>query len=567
MTAVWRLLPLVGLAVAVVLAQARMPPFAIAPTFADGDLSSASGRGEALFVQRCAVCHPRGELGAQGPGLGGVFGRKAAKGKGFAYSLALRSSNLTWDRATLDRFLTGPGQLVPGTTMPVSLDDANVRRDVIDFLVSLHPDTSGAARAEASVSLGDYHGDAPGVRRRITAADLPPPFTTPSARNGPTIVDPPVGSRASVPAGFSVEVLAKSLQNPRLLRAAPNGDVFVAETAKGQLRAVRLGADGSPARLEVFATGLDRPFGLAFFPPGRDPRWLYVANVNSIVRFPYRAGDLRARGSPVTVVERLTETAGGHSTRDIAFSNDGAQMLVSVGSASNVAESATTRLSDEIAAWEASHGLGASWDDEEDRADVLAFDPEGNGRHTFATGIRNCVGLATNPETGDVWCATNERDGLGDDLVPDYVTRVRQGRFYGWPWYYIGDHEDPRQAGVRRDLAGRVSVPDVLLQAHSAPLQITFYDGAMFPASYRGDAFVCLHGSWNRSSRTGPKVVRVRLDRGVPTGEYEDFMTGFVVNDADVWARPVGVAVASDGALLVTEDGNGTLWRISYRAP
>ena len=496
-----------------------------------------------------------------------MFGRRAGTGRGFAYSRALRSSSLTWDRATLDLFLTAPSQLVSGTTMPVSLEDADVRREVIEFLTSLHSDGQVAPVAATSAGRGDYHGDAPGVRRHITALDMPAPFATPSARNGPTVVDPPAGSRPQLPEGFSVDVLARNLQNPRLLRIGPNGDLFVAETANGRLRALRIGADGTAARVETFATGLDRPFGIAFFPPGRDPQWLYVANVNSIVRFAYRSGDLRARGQPETVVAQLTETTGGHSTRDLLFSNDGAQMLVSVGSASNVAESATARSVDAIAAWEATHGLGASWDDEEDRADVLAFDPEGKGRRVFATGIRNCVGLAANPENGDVWCSTNERDGLGDDLVPDYVTRVHDGRFYGWPWFYIGDHEDPRQAGVRRDLVGRVSVPDVLLQAHSAPLELAFYEGPMFPAAYRGDAFVCLHGSWNRASRTGPKVIRIRVQGGVPTGEYEDFMTGFVVNDADVWARPVGVAVAPDGALLVSEDGNGTLWRIAYRAP
>ena len=198
-------------------------------------------------------------------------------------------------------------------------------------------------------------------------------------------------------------------------------------------------------------------------------------------------------------------------------------------------------------------------------------DPEGHQPlHTFATGIRNGVGLAVNPQTGDLWVSTNERDALGDNLVPDYITRVREGGFYGWPWYYMGDHEDPRHAGERPDLAGRITVPDVLLQSHSASLEMTFYTAtngaAAFPAEYDGDAFAAFHGSWNRSSRTGYKVVRVRLVDGVPTGEYEDFLTGFVVDNRDVWGRPVGVAVAHDGALLVTEDGHGTLWRISYDA-
>jgi glucose/arabinose dehydrogenase len=204
---------------------------------------------------------------------------------------------------------------------------------------------------------------------------------------------------------------------------------------------------------------------------------------------------------------------------------------------------------------------------ERDRADVLVFDPEGRGRAVFATGIRNCVGLVVHPSTGDVWCSTNERDGLGDDLVPDYITRVRRGGFYGWPWYYLGDHEDPRHAGERADLRGTAIVPDVLLQAHSASLQMTFYEATAFPARYRGGAFASLHGSWNRGKRTGPKVVFVPLEGGAPTGEYEDFMTGFVVDEQSVWARPVGVAVGRDGALFVSEDGNGTVWRVVYEAP
>jgi glucose/arabinose dehydrogenase len=185
-----------------------------------------------------------------------------------------------------------------------------------------------------------------------------------------------------------------------------------------------------------------------------------------------------------------------------------------------------------------------------------------------ATGIRNGAGIAVNPDTGELWSSTNERDGLGDDLVPDYITRVKAGAFYGWPWFYMGAHEDPRHANERPDLAGRVIDPDVLLQSHSAPLEMCFYTASTgvvaFPAEYRGDIFAALHGSWNRSSRTGYKVVRVLLDHGVPTGKYVDFLTGFVVNDRSVWGRPVGVAVAHDGALLVTEDGNGTLWRVSY---
>ncbi len=221
-------------------------------------------------------------------------------------------------------------------------------------------------------------------------------------------------------------------------------------------------------------------------------------------------------------------------------------MLVSVGSDSNVGEAHGNLCRRR---WNAVDGsqkmpLGASWGDETARADVLAFDPDGKNRALFATGIRNCVGLAVHPSTGDLYCSTNERDGLGDNLVPDYVTRVQEGAFYGWPWFYIGDNQDPRHAGARADLKGKITVPDVLIQPHSASLGLTFYNGDAFPAEYRGDGFAAEHGSWNRSKRTGYKVIRIRLKDGVPTGEYEDFVTGFVVNDSEVWGRPVGVAVS-----------------------
>jgi glucose/arabinose dehydrogenase len=277
---------------------------------------------------------------------------------------------------------------------------------------------------------------------------------------------------------------------------------------------------------------------------------------------PYRNGDLTARGAAETIVPHLP--VGGHATRDVAFSPDGATMYVSVGSGSNDAEG-MGRLSDaELRKWTADHPLGATWGDEARRADVLAFDPQGKNERIFATGIRNCVGLAIDRASGTVWCSTNERDGLGDDVPPDYITRVRDGAFYGWPWYYIGAHEDPRHPDARPDLKDRITIPDVLLQAHSASLGMTFYDGTQFPAAYRGNIFAAEHGSWNRSKRTGYKVVRVVVENGVPTGEYEDFVTGFVINDSEVWGRPVGVTVDKDGALLVSEDGSGTIWRVSY---
>ncbi len=539
-----------------------------------------AARGAALFAERCAVCHSTGDRGGQGPGLAGVAARHAGRASGFAYSRALRASGLTWDPTTLDSFLAAPSRVVPGTTMPIATPDETERRELIADLATLRPAPAAIATGSSASPLasaappglrtgsdafGDYRDDGPGVRRHITAGDLPRPYASRSARNSPSVVDPPAGAHPIVPPGFSVDAFARELDGPRIVRVAPNGDIFVSETASGRILVLRA-KDGAttPTNNELFATGLDEPFGIAFFPPGSDPKWVYVANLNSVVRFAYASGDLKARGSPETVVPKLADSTGGHSTRDVVFSADGSKMYISVGSGSNVAETIAKKSPAEAAAWDAAHGLGATWGDETNRADVLVFDPDGKNGHVFASGIRNCVGLALSPETHDVYCSTNERDALGDDLVPDYVTRVKEGAFYGWPWYFIGDHEDPRHAGERPDLVGKVTVPDVLLQPHSASLGLTFYEGAMFPSEYEGDGFAAFHGSWNRELRTGPKVVRIVMKNGAPTGEYEDFMTGFTVDNEHVWGRPVGVAVAHDGALLVSEDGNGTIWRVEY---
>jgi len=416
-----------------------------------------------------------------------------------------------------------------------------------------------------TVRYGDWHQDAPGVVHRILPADLPADYATQSHSNGPHIVARPPGASPVVPAGFTAALFASGLRMPRGIRVAPNGDIFVAESGADRVRLLRA-PDGAarPVQSTVFATGLNMPFGMAFFPPGPDPRWVYVAETDKLVRFAYRNGDVQAEGRPEVVIPTLPE--GGHWTRDLAVAPDGSRLYLSVGSASNVATGLAPRDTATTKAWEATHGRGAGWGDEAGRADVLVLDPEGHDVRVFATGLRNCSGETIQPATGDLWCATNERDGLGDDLPPDYITRVRSGAFYGWPWYYIGDHEDPRHRGERPDLRGGVTVPDLLLQPHSAPLGMVFYDGAMFPRAYRGDAFVALHGSWNRGLRTGYKVVRVHMEAGQPTGGYEDFMTGFVADEEGVWGRPVDVAVAHDGALLVTEDGNDTIWRIAYRA-
>jgi glucose/arabinose dehydrogenase len=447
-------------------------------------------------------------------------------------------------------------------------------------------------------AFGDWHADKPGVRRLFKPNDQPRPFVTKSVSNGPDKVMMPAGAKPLLPPGFTAELVASGIANPRTVRVAPNGDLFVADSKANQIRIYRL-KEGSakPASEAVFATGgalrvkkvidaiiargwlpdalsglrelisyefdgfLYQPYGIAFYPLGDNPQWIYVANSDSVVRFPYKSGDLKASGEPEIIVDHIPSVH--HWTRDIVFSPDGTTMFLSVGSGSNMALDMPKEPKGGLDQWRLSKPLGATWDAEERRADVLAFDPDGHNERIFATGLRNCSGMTVQPATGKLWCVVNERDELGDNLPFEYATAVKEGAFYGWPWYYIGGNEDPRKKGQRPDLASRITVPDVLMQAHSAPLNIAFYDGTNFPAEYKGDAFVTMHGSWNRGVRTGYKVVRLIFKDGKPTGEYEDFMTGFVVSDDQVWGRPVGVAVAKDGSLIVSEDASGTIWRIT----
>jgi glucose/arabinose dehydrogenase len=431
-----------------------------------------------------------------------------------------------------------------------------------------HAQGASAPVLSGAAAFGSWRDDAPGKRRHITADALPAPYATPSVGNGVRVVGRPTDAKLKVPAGFEVKEFASGLTGPRLLRVAPNGDIFVAETGAGRIRVLRPTENGTAASQNgVFASGLRGPFGIAFY-PADNPEWVYVGNTDSVVRFAYRGGDMKARGAPETVVPQLP-AGRGHSTRDVVFSKDGSKMFVSVGSASNDAEDMGKPDPAAVRKWEQDKPAGAAWGSETERADVLVFDPQGKGRRIFATGIRNCVGLAISPATGDLWCSTNERDGLGDNLPPDYITRVREGGFYGWPWYYIGAHEDPHHLGERPDLKDKITVPDVLIQPHSASLQLMFYTGDQFPADHKGSVFAAEHGSWNRATRTGYKIIRAIVNDGVPTGEYEDFVTGFVINDVSVWGRPVGVAQAKDGSLIFSEDGNGTIWRVTgtSRAP
>ena len=393
----------------------------------------------------------------------------------------------------------------------------------------------------------DFRYEQPGKWRRITVGDLPQPYATHSADNGPDVVARPTDAWPKAPAGFVVQQYATGLVNPRLLITAPNGDIFLAESDAGRIRVFRgMTSDGKPEQVSVFASGLNKPYGIAFYPPGPDPQWVYIGNTNTVVRFPYHNGDLQATGAPQHLAD--LPAGGGHWTRDTVFSADGKKMYVAVGSASNDDDTDTHP-------------------GEKERADILEFNPDGTNRRIFAYGIRNAGGgLAINPKTGELWCSVNERDALGDNLVPDYITHVQEGGFYGWPWWYIGDHQDPRQKGKHPELKDKTIVPDVLLQPHNASLEITFYQGKQFPAEYEGDIFASQHGSWNRTVRGGYEVIRVPLHQtGHATGEYEDFLTGFVLPDGNVWGRPVGTAIAPDGSLLVSDDGSNSIWRVSYK--
>jgi len=381
----------------------------------------------------------------------------------------------------------------------------------------------------------------PGVAHKITAKDLPKPGETPSGRSGGAGSRPP-DAMPQAPAGFKVNIYAgEGLTNPRQIRTAPNGDYFVTDTSAGQIKIFRgMTADGKPQENSVFATGLNQPFGVNFYPNGATPQWLYVGNTNSLVRFPYKNGDLKATGPAETLIAELP-SGGGHRTRDVVFSKDGKSMFVAVGSASN---------NDDNQA-------------EFHRANILEYTPEGKFVGIYASGIRNPVGLAINPETGELWTSINERDTYGDNLVPDYVTHGERGGFYGWPWFYIGGNYDPKHEGKHPELKEKVIVPDVLVQPHSASLGMAFYDGKQFPKEYSGDAFAAEHGSWNHAAGSGHEVIRIPLEKGRASGVYQDFLTGFSTNGV-VWGRPVGIAVARDGSLLVTDDGAKVIWRVAY---
>jgi glucose/arabinose dehydrogenase len=505
--------------------------------------NSAAENGARVYLERCAQCH-----GQKGEGTGNI--PPLAQGP----TQSASDGQLFW-------FITH-GEPLNG--MPAwSKLPASQRWQIVTFLKALPngglkmpvANTSGGARSARTIAtpmpkgpFTDFRGEEPGTIRKITIADLPAPHATRSANNGPRIEGRPADAWPKAPTGFRVELYATGLDNPRLIRTAPNGDFFLAESRSGEIKVFRgISAGGRPQLMQVFATGLNQPYGIAFYPPGPNPQWLYVGDADAVIRWAYHNGDTKANGGPQKVAD-LPAKGDGHWTRDLAFSADGKKMFVGVGSLSNNDDT------DENP-------------DEKNRADILEFNPDGSGMRVYAWGIRNPgSGLAIEPKTGELWCSVNERDALGDNLVPDYITHVQEGGFYGWPWWYMGGHQDPRHKGKHPELRDKVIVPDVLLQPHIASLEMVFYEGKQFPAQYAGDIFAAQHGSWNRTIRTGYEVIRVPLHQtGRASGEYEDFLTGFVLPNGNVWGRPVGVTVASDGSLLVTDDASNSIWRVSYR--
>ena len=383
---------------------------------------------------------------------------------------------------------------------------------------------------------------------------LPAPFATPSARNTSKVIGWPKSKMPMPAPGFEVSLFAENLDNPRQAYVLPNGDILVVEaTREWPGRADRpeksanritlfrdTNGDGKPEVREVFLTGLNMPHGMAAL-----GNWFYVGNTDGVVRYPYKAGQTKIDGKAEKILDL---PAGGHYTRNLLADPAGKKIYIAVGSASNVDEE-------------------NGWEKDQRRAGILEINPDGSGMRIFAKGLRNAVGMDWEPQTKTLWTVVNERDLLGDDLVPDYLTSVKDGAFYGWPYSYFGQIEDPRKQGQRPDLVAKAIKPDYALGSHVAPLGLTFYNGKTFPEHYHGGAFIGMHGSWNRSNLVGYKVAFVPFENGRPNGALEDFLTGFLVNPKgrEVYGRPVGVAVWTDGSLLVADDAAGKIWRVSAR--
>ena len=383
---------------------------------------------------------------------------------------------------------------------------------------------------------------------------LPAPFATPSARNTSKVIGWPKSKMPMPAPGFEVSLFAENLDNPRQAYVLPNGDILVVEaTREWPGRADRpeksanritlfrdTNGDGKPEVREVFLTGLNMPHGMAAL-----GNWFYVGNTDGVVRYPYKAGQTKI---DVKAEKILDLPAGGHYTRNLLADPAGKKIYIAVGSASNVDEE-------------------NGWEKDQRRAGILEINPDGSGMRIFAKGLRNAVGMDWEPQTKTLWTVVNERDLLGDDLVPDYLTSVKDGAFYGWPYSYFGQIEDPRKQGQRPDLVAKAIKPDYALGSHTAALGLAFYQGKSFPERYRGGAFIGMHGSWNRSKMVGFKVAFVPFANGKPAGPIEDILTGFIADESkfEAYGRPVGVTVAPDGSLLVADDSGGKVWRVTVK--
>ncbi|KQO33338.1 L-sorbosone dehydrogenase [Flavobacterium sp. Leaf82] len=385
------------------------------------------------------------------------------------------------------------------------------------------------------------------VKTAIGDLTLPPPYATESKTNNSKVIGWTEGKTPTAPEGFTVTKFADGFQNPRWTYIAPNNDIFVVESgtraSKNQITVLRdKDKDGKFETREVFIKDLNKPFGMLVL---KD--FFYIANTDGLYRYPYKNNPLKLETQGTKILELPAGGYNNHWTRNIIANPEGTKIYVSVGSGSNVGE----------------NGM----DKEVRRADILEINPDGTGEKIYAAGLRNPVGMDWNPVNKELWTAVNERDELGDDLVPDYVTSVKRDGFYGWPYSYYGNILDPRMKGERKDLAAKSIVPDVPVGAHTASLGLAFYTKDAFPSKYKNGIFVGQHGSWNRAKISGYKVVFVPFANGKPSGKPEDFLTGFISNTdkAEVYGRPVAVTVTPDGSLLVNDDSGNTIWKVSAK--
>lgn len=412
-------------------------------------------------------------------------------------------------------------------------------------ILALMTSCNGQVKKEEKEALAKQPNNV--VKTAVGDLTLPPPYATESKTNNSKVIGWPAGKTPKAPEGFTVTKFADGFENPRWTYIAPNQDIFVVEsgtrTSKNQITVLRdKDKDGKFETREVFISGLNKPFGMLVL---KD--FFYIANTDGLYRYPYKNNPLKLETKGEKILELPAGGYNNHWTRNLLASPDGSKIYVSVGSGSNNAE----------------HGV----DKEVRRAGILEINPDGTGEKIYASGLRNPVGMDWNPVNKELWTAVNERDDLGDDLVPDYITSVKKDGFYGWPYSYFGSIPDPRMKGERKDLVEKAIVPDVPVGAHTASLGLAFYTKDAFPAKYKNGAFVGQHGSWNRSKISGYKVLFVPFKDGKPSGKPEDFLTGFISdeNKAEVYGRPVAVTVTKDGSLLVNDDSSNTIWKVTAK--